>query len=119
MEIYLEDYVHCEFMKDHDIPFHARFHESQISGPVEEVVGWSGRHSGTVAARKCIPMTSVDKDIKNFQTTRSAEARLLHKARHSHVVQLIMTYFYNNPLSSPSFSIIMDCAREHFTKGNR
>ncbi|KAF2685719.1 kinase-like protein, partial [Lentithecium fluviatile CBS 122367] len=104
-------YEHQEYDRNNaeDIPFALDGKHPEIAtgafGTVHKVKGETGRFKGVGAARKVISFQATDLSTAKCKIKEEAEA--LRRARHGHVVSLIMTYFYNKSDNEADFVIIM------------
>lgn len=113
-----EPYWPCIYKEDDEIPFAPDGNAPLISHCVEKVRGTSNQFQGL----KCIRKTIIDptegdeasRDIKKRRLIQ--EAKILHLARHHHVVQLIHTYFVDGEDDQIKFSVIMDRADANLHK---
>ena len=97
-----------EYSNDDVIPFAPDGDSPLIGGCVELVKGTAAKFKGMVCARKTVILREdANEDSIKRQLTR--EARALHYARHTHVIQLVHTYF-DNRSNKIRFSIVMDRA---------
>ncbi|KAL6411062.1 ankyrin repeat protein [Ilyonectria robusta] len=113
-----EPYWPCIYKEDDEIPFAPDGNAPLISHCVEKVRGTSNHFKGL----KCIRKTIIDptegdeasRDTKKRKLIQ--EAKILHLARHHHVVQLIHTYFVDGEEDQIKFSVIMDRADANLHK---
>jgi ankyrin repeat protein len=120
-----KDCEHQEYTDDKELPFgHCGNHtEVGPNGRITRVIGVSGRFESVEAARKTfLVKVSNICPLEEAKKLVMKEARLLHKARHGHVVKLLMTYFYLNKDSGKTyFAIVMDVAegtlRDYLPRG--
>ena len=110
-------YEHYVYNDVSELPFTAADADSFIGkgafGVVDAIRGTSGRIKGIKCARKTISFDEMEEEeVDAAQRSLRQEARILNRARHGHVVRLIMTYFYENR-SGPRFAMIMDFADGH------
>lgn len=97
-----------EYAHDDDIPFAPEGNGPLISGYVELVIGISGPFKGMHCVRKTVVQESAsNKNLAKRLLTR--ETRALQNARHTHVVQLVHTYF-DNRSNAIRFCMVMDRA---------
>jgi serine/threonine protein kinase len=94
---------HHIYTKDEDLPFKPDGNDASIGDKVERVRRVCGSVHDMLYARKTITIDERDK------RALMQEARILHRARHGHVVKLIMTYFYEREQDT-RFAIIMERA---------
>ncbi|KAG4437172.1 hypothetical protein IFR05_007328 [Cadophora sp. M221] len=99
------NHEHQVYTRDEDLPFSPDGNDTFIGDRVERVkerrvIGSSGN---MLYARKTITIN------KQNKRAHLQEARTLHRARHGHVVKLIMTYFYERE-QDIRFAIIMERA---------
>jgi ankyrin repeat protein len=100
------DHEHHDYTKDEDIPFTPDGHHVSLGGNVEKVKRTSKAVEVMRYARKTITIDVPDNEaLETAKRRLMQEARILHHARHGHVVQLIMTYFYEH-----DFAMIMERA---------
>ncbi|CRG92693.1 hypothetical protein PISL3812_09758 [Talaromyces islandicus] len=97
-----------EYTEDKQFPFVPDGPSPLIAGQVEFVKGISGRFRGLKCVRKTI-LDDTEIDKENLKRRLAQEARILHSARHCHVIPLIHTYF-DNRTDQVRFSIVMDRA---------
>jgi ankyrin repeat protein len=97
------DHDHHVYREDKDLPFTYDGNDAKIDGNVDRVKRVAGSADNMLYARKTITIEEPDK------RALLQEARILHCARHKHVVKLITTYFYE-PAQFTRFTIIMDLA---------
>jgi serine/threonine protein kinase len=97
------DHDHHVYKDDKDLPFTYDGNYAFIGEKVERVKRVSGSADNMLYARKTITIEEPDK------RALLQEARILHRARHGHVVKLIMTYFFE-PAQHTFFAIIMERA---------
>ncbi|KAH8651742.1 kinase-like domain-containing protein [Ilyonectria robusta] len=107
-----EPYLPCVYKKDAEIPFAPDGNYPFISSSVIKVKGISGRFQGLKCVQKTIiDPTETDEFLRGKKRRQLAqEAKILHLARHHHVVQLIHTYFMDSTEDQIHFSIVMDRA---------
>lgn len=97
-----------EYAHDDDIPFAPEGKGYLLAGYVDLVVGTSGPFKGMRCVRKTVVQESAsNKYLAKRLLTR--ETRALQNARHTHVVQLVHTYF-DNRMDGIRFCIVMDRA---------
>ncbi|KAJ5117589.1 hypothetical protein N7448_011221 [Penicillium atrosanguineum] len=103
-------YQPCEYNEDSEIPFAPDGNAPLICDCVEKVKGTSGHFSGLKCVRKTIitPSEAGTQDIKKRKMAQ--EAKILHYARHHHVIRLIHTYFESGNEEQTKFAVIMDRA---------
>jgi serine/threonine protein kinase len=102
-------YEHHDYKHENDIPFLSDGADSIISSTsgvvVDKAKGTSGDFKGQYA-RKLITLDGTNKENQDADKRKfGKEAKMLARARHNHVMQLIITYFYGN-----RFVIVMDRA---------
>jgi ankyrin repeat protein len=105
-----QGHVHHEYTKDEDIPFRPDGNDPNISDNVDKVRRTSGPLEDLLYARKC--MTINNRYSEASEAAKRAlmqEAKILHRARHGHVVKLVMTYFYEREQDT-RFAIVMERA---------
>ncbi|KAH7132746.1 kinase-like domain-containing protein [Dactylonectria macrodidyma] len=107
-----EPYLPCVYKKDAEIPFAPDGNYPFISHSVIKVKGISGRFQGLKCVQKTIiDPTETDEFLLGKKRRKLVqEAKILHLARHHHVVQLIHTYFVDSTEDQIHFSIVMDRA---------
>jgi ankyrin repeat protein/serine/threonine protein kinase len=115
-------YEHFECNQDEDIPFTPDGNDPVISSNVIKVRGTTGRFKGKIAARKTFILNRKDErqlELSKRRVTR--EAKILHTARHDHILDLVATYFYNISEGETIFAIVTDRAdanlQEHINRG--
>ncbi|KAJ2979474.1 hypothetical protein NQ176_g3230 [Zarea fungicola] len=97
-----------EYTEDVNVPFAPDGNSPLLAGHVELVRGISGRFSGSKCVRKTI-MQDADTMGDEAKSRLVHEAKILHSARHHHVIQLVHTYFYSQA-EQMRFCIVMDRA---------
>ena len=108
---YHKGYVHRDFESDEEIPFRPDGNDPQLDsyGMVQRVRARGGLFMRQTAVRKYLPIEADPSESEEAARQRiRREAAILNRARHAHVVQLIMTYFYRS-----NFVIIMDHAERN------
>ncbi|KAF5978224.1 hypothetical protein FBULB1_6208 [Fusarium bulbicola] len=101
----------CAYSKDSEIPFAPDGNSPLIDTNVERVKGTFGRFNGL----KCVRKTIIDKEeIGPSQVVKkrklAQEAKILHFAKHHHVVELVHTYFVEEKADRIMFSVVMERA---------
>lgn len=101
-----------EYKEDSEIPFAPDGNAPLICDCVEKVRGISGRFKGLKCVRKtiilrCEPDTAAQ-DAEKRKLIQ--EAKILHYARHYHVIRIVHTYFENKNREQINFAVIMDRA---------
>ncbi|KAF4957171.1 hypothetical protein FSARC_11380 [Fusarium sarcochroum] len=107
-----EPYWPCDYGDDAEIPFAPDGNSPLISQCVEKVKGIGGRFNGLICVRKTIiDHTETDETLRLEKKRKLVqEAKILHFAKHHHVVELIHTYFVETESDKIIFSVIMDRA---------
>ena len=108
----IHGHLHYEYTKDEDLPFTPDGNDARISGNgnVEKVKRTTGPVEDALYARKNITIN--DRHSEASEAAKRAlmqEAKILHRARHGHVVKLVMTYFYECE-EEARFAIVMERA---------
>lgn len=111
-----EVYEPCEYKYDLEIPFAPDGNAPLISDCVEKVKGIAGNFKGLHCVRKTI-ITPIEADAAARVSIKDSvkrkivqEAKILHYARHHHVIRLIHTYFEIGNERQIKFAVIMDRA---------
>lgn len=101
-----------EYKEDSEIPFAPDGNAPLICDCVEKVRGISGRFKGLKCVRKTIILPSeADPEAQEIQKRKLIqEAKILHYARHHHVIRIVHTYFENKNREQINFAVIMDRA---------
>lgn len=97
-----------EYKETEEFPFVPDDPNPVIGGCVELVKGVSGPFVGLQCVRKSV-LQEVEADKDALKRMLTHEAKVLHSARHNHVVKLIHTYFHCRN-ENIRFCIIMDRA---------
>jgi ankyrin repeat protein len=106
-----ERYEHHIYEQEENIPFMPEGAEPAIGRSsanvvVDKIKGRYGPYKDLPYVRKIIMLDEVDSnDLEAIKDEIEKEAKILQKAQHSHVIGLIMTYWYQK-----RFAIIMDRA---------
>ena len=107
-----EPYQTAEYKDESEIPFEPESKRWHIDKNVFKVRGTLGRFKGLRCVQKTIVVSA-----KGNQTSRMAqkgalvqEAKILHFARHHHVVRLIHTFLEEEDEDQFKFAVIMDRA---------
>ena len=108
---YRKGYVHRDFVLDEEIPFKSDGNDARLDsyGTVELVRARGGLFVHQRAVRKYLPIGDDPPEGEEAARQRiRREAAILNRARHAHVVRLIMTYTFRR-----NFVIIMDHAQSN------
>ncbi|KAH8662767.1 kinase-like domain-containing protein [Ilyonectria robusta] len=107
-----EPYRPCVYKEDGEIPFAPDGNAPLICDCVEKVKGTSGHFKGLKCVRKTIIVPTEADQVSREAKKRKLiqEAKILHLARHHHVIQLIHTYFEDGNEDQIKFAVIMDRA---------
>ncbi|CAP79205.1 Pc06g02120 [Penicillium rubens Wisconsin 54-1255] len=107
-----ELYQPREYKEDCEIPFAPDGNAPLICDCVERVKGTSGPFRGLKCVRKTIITPSGEDSSSQDDKKRKLiqEAKILHYARHHHVIRLIHTYFKKANEEEIKFAVIMDRA---------
>ncbi|KAJ6168103.1 hypothetical protein N7497_000946 [Penicillium chrysogenum] len=107
-----ELYQPREYKEDSEIPFAPDGNAPLICDCVERVKGTSGPFRGLKCVRKTIITPSGEDSSSQDDKKRKLiqEAKILHYARHHHVIRLIHTYFEKGNEEEIKFAVIMDRA---------
>ena len=98
------------YKSDDEIPFAPDGNAPLICNSVEKVKGIFGPFQGLRCARKTL-FVPLETDLALQASQRRKlvqEAKILHLARHSHVVQLFHTYFEEENNDRIKFAVVMD-----------
>ena len=105
-------FLACSYQDDEEIPFAPDGNAPLISNCVEKVRGTRGRFQNLQAVRKTVIITTEPdvgrRDVEKRRLTQ--EAKILHSARHHHVIRLFHTYFQEENSDQLKFAVIMDRA---------
>ncbi|KAJ4253467.1 hypothetical protein NW762_010625 [Fusarium torreyae] len=104
------------YSDDSEIPFAPDGNAPLISPSVEKVKGTAGQFCGLKCVRKTIiDNTEADEALQLAKKRRIVqEAKVLHYAKHHHIIKLIHTYFMEEKADRIVFSVIMDCVDANF-----
>ncbi|KAF5577934.1 hypothetical protein FPCIR_11841 [Fusarium pseudocircinatum] len=100
------------YSKDSEIPFAPDGNSPLIDTNVEKVKGTLGRFKGL----KCVRKTIIDHQAGDGPSQAAKkrklaqEAKILHFAKHHHVVELVHTYFVEEKANRIMFSVVMERA---------
>ena len=97
-----------EYSSGDVLPFAPEGDSPLVDGCVDLVEGIAGRFKGMRCARKTVILRAHSHEA-SFRRQLTREARALYNARHTHVIQLVYTYF-DNRSEKLRFSVVMDRA---------
>ena len=99
-----------DYKGDSEIPFAPDGNAPLICNSVEKVKGISRPFKDLKCVRKTVFVPAeTDSGLQDFQKRKLVqEAKILHLARHYHVVQLFHTYFEEGIVDQIKFAVIMD-----------
>ncbi|KAF5534337.1 hypothetical protein FMEXI_11332 [Fusarium mexicanum] len=102
----------CAYSKDSEIPFAPDGNSPLIDTNVEKVKGTLGRFKGLKCVRKTIIDHQAEEGPSQVAKKRilAQEAKILHFAKHHHVVELVHTYFVEEKANRIMFSVVMERA---------
>lgn len=100
------------YSKDSEIPFTPDGNSPLIDTNVEKVKGTLGRFNGLRCVRKTIIDHQAEVGPSQLAKKRklAQEAKILHFAKHHHVVELVHTYFVEEKADRIIFSVVMERA---------
>lgn len=106
------DHERCTYQEDDQIPFAPDGSAPLISDGVEKVKGTSGLFEGLKCVRKTLILQNETEPIVKLHQRRTIveEVKVLHSARHHHVIELIHVYFDTVDENQWKFAIVMDRA---------